>query len=59
MSMTLGNSAFYVIPSGRLSGHRPGSRFHQEYRQERAVTENPALAVLDSPAGGILGAPAY
>ncbi len=41
-----------------LTGHRPGSKVYQEYQEEGAITENPALAILDNPAGGILGAPA-
>ena len=63
---------FHVLPaagrSGRggseshgraLTGHRPGSRVYQEYQEEGAVAENPALAILDNLAGGILGAQAY
>ena len=59
MSMALGNFAFYVIRSRSLAGHQPGSRVCQEYQEEGTVTENPALAILVNPAGGILGAAGY
>ena len=59
MSMALGRFAFYVIRSRSFAGHQPGSRVYQEYQEEGAVTENPALAALVNPAGGILGAAGY
>ena len=59
MSMALGHFAFYVIRTGSSAGHQSGSRVCQEYPEEGTAAENPALAILVNPAGGILGAPAF